>query len=247
MGVMISETSDRRIAIFTLDRPSALNALDGTMLDQLDAALSALEADRDKRAVVIAGQGRAFCAGADLKEIAIDPIERVARMHELVLRLVRFPKISVAAIDGFALGGGLELAMACTFRVASSKAIMGLPEIQMDLIPGYGGTQLLPRIVGVARALEIILGGEPIGAERALEIGLVSGLAASGKGCVEFAVEHAARYARHDPYAQGAARAAVWNGQGLPLGEALKIEYNLVSSVARRRSAAKADKPDRTR
>nr|WP_047165577.1 enoyl-CoA hydratase/isomerase family protein [Sphingomonas sp. Y57] len=235
--LIISDGLEGRCAILTLDRPKALNALNGELLDAFDAALDAVEADEGKRAVIIAGKGRAFCAGADLKESGIDAIARVERIHTLMLRLLDFPKIIVAAIDGFALGGGLELAMACSFRVASPASALGLPEIRMNLIPGYGGTQMLPRLIGAARAVEMILDGQPISAARALEIGLITAMSAEGEPVLDAALALAARYSRHGPEAQHAARRAIWRGAGLSIEDGLRLERELVSEVARSKAA----------
>lgn len=217
-------------AVLVLNRPDALNALNGPLLDALDAALDDIESDDRRRALILAGAGRAFSAGADLKEYDIDPIERVDRMHRLVLRLRDFPKISVAAIDGLALGGGLELAMACTFRIAGHGAKFGLPEIRMNLMPGYGGTQLLPRLVGVSNALEMMLSGEPIDAARALSLGLVNDLSEDPIRAAEALAKRCSRYGLS---AQQAIRAAVHNGATLPIDRALKLERELVDRVAK--------------
>lgn len=235
--LVASESHDGRCSILTLNRPKALNAINGALLDAFDAALDAVEADPRKQAVILAGKGRAFCAGADLKEVGIDPIERVDRMHALMLRLLDFPKISIAAIDGFALGGGLELAMACSFRVASPTSSLGLPEIRMNLIPGYGGTQMLPRLIGIPRATEMILDGEPISATRALEIGLINEMSAEGQSVLDAALAITARYSRHGGQAQHAARRAIWAGMGLPIEDAFKLERELVSRIARSQEA----------
>lgn len=235
--LVVSESLDGLYTILTLDRPQALNALNGELLDAFEAALDAAEADDRKRAIIVAGNGRAFCAGADLKETGIDPVARVERMHALMLRLLDFPKILIAAIDGFALGGGLELAMACSLRVAAPAALLGLPEIRMNLIPGYGGTQMLPRLIGAARAVEMILDGEPISAARALEIGLITAISAQDEPVLDAALALAARYSRHGQEAQHAARRAIWRGAGLPIEDAFRIERELVSGVARSKAA----------
>jgi enoyl-CoA hydratase len=128
-------------AVLTLNRPAVLNALDDALLDALDVELDTAEVD-SCRAVVIVGRGRAFCAGSDLGGAHGDPEARVRRMHRLVERLQTFPKITIAALNGLALGGGLEIALACTFRVAMAKAKLGLPEVKLGLIPLYGGTHV---------------------------------------------------------------------------------------------------------
>ena len=212
---------DGKIAVLTLNRPKALNALNGPMLDALDAALDAALRDR-KRAVVLQGSGRAFSAGADLKEAHADPMDRVKRVHGLVCRLQQLPIITVAAVDGFALGGGLELAMACTFRVAGPDAMMGLPEIKMGMMPGFGGTQLLPRLVGAANALEIMLSGEPLDATAALRLGLVNAISATTADVLPAAIDLADRCSRHDGEAAQAIRTSVASGASLSLKEASK-------------------------
>ena len=168
------------IAVMTLNRPEALNALSFDILREIGARVDELSAS-DARALVVTGAGdRAFCAGADIKELMNRGLE--AQRNGAILgqgvfeRLNRLPMPSIAVIDGYAFGGGLELAMACTFRIATPKAKVGQPEIKLGLIPGYGGTQRLPRLVGEARALEICMTGRTVGADEALAIGLVNRL-----------------------------------------------------------------------
>lgn len=215
-------TVDNGIAVLRLDRPRSLNAINTAMTHELDAALDRCESDEAIRAFVIVGTGRGFCVGSDLKEGGGgDPLDRVRHMHALVLRLVECPKPSVAAINGLALGGGLEIAMACTLRVAAPDARLGLPEVTHSLMPSYGGTQLLPRLVGLGRALELALTGEMIDAARAREIGLVNALA---DDCLAEAVALADRCASGGPVAQREIRRAMWGGYGLPLAEGLALE-----------------------
>src|SRR5690606_27796139 len=125
------------IAIIRLDRPKVLNAINEAMVDEIEDALDRFEEDAAVRALVIIGTGRAFCVGSDLKEGGGDPDARIARMHRLMLRLIAYPKVSVAAFNGLALGGGLEIGMACTFRVAAPDARLGLPEVTHALMPAY--------------------------------------------------------------------------------------------------------------
>ena len=154
---------------------------------------------------------------------------RIARMHQLMLRLVEYPKMSVAAINGLALGGGLEIAMACTFRVAAPQARLGLPEITHALMPAYGGTQLLPRLVGVGRALELALSGEMIDAQRAKEIGLLNAVADDPLAA---AIALAARCSRHGQVAQREIRRAMLGGICLPLADGLALEAQGALRVA---------------
>jgi enoyl-CoA hydratase len=167
------------VAILTLNRPRVLNALDSQTLDELRRAVLALKEDEAVRAVVLTGAGdRAFAAGADITELA-GQSPAAARQHALrgqhVLDLIEhMGKPVIAAINGFALGGGCELAMACTLRIAADSAKLGQPEINLGLIPGYAGTQRLARLVGRGRALELLLTGDPVGADDAFRLGLVN-------------------------------------------------------------------------
>ncbi|MFE3059925.1 enoyl-CoA hydratase/isomerase family protein [Nocardia sp. NPDC059239] len=229
-NTVIVDRSDPRAAIVRLNRPRSLNALNEPMLTALENALSAVERADDVSAVVLAGYGRAFCAGNDLHEIGVDAMSRVRRMHALMLRLQEFPKIVVAAISGYALGGGLEIAMACTFRTAESGALLGLPEIKLNLIPGFGGTQLLPRLVGEQRALDMLLSGEPVDASTALTMGLVDSVSVSDP--IDAALRLLARFPAVDSPAQQAIRAAVRRGARLDLAEALDIERDLVRGIS---------------
>lgn len=170
---------DASVATITVNRPTALNALDRATLHELDGLLDQLREDAAVTALVVTGAGeKAFVAGADIKELAalsgLQAQAHAAMGQAVFSKLEALGKPSIAAINGFALGGGLELAMACTLRIASAKARMGLPEITLGLIPGFGGTQRLPRLVGRGHALHLILGGGMIDAARAAEMGLVS-------------------------------------------------------------------------
>jgi enoyl-CoA hydratase len=167
-------------ALLTLDRPEALNALSFATLRELDTALDEI-ATGDARALLVTGAGeRAFCAGADIKELMNRSLTRqridTANGQRIVSRFGTLPMPSIALINGYAFGGGLELALACNFRLALKTARLGLPEIKLGLIPGYGGTQRLPRLVGEARALEIIMTGRTVNADEAERIGLVNRL-----------------------------------------------------------------------
>ena len=168
------------IALLEINRPEKLNALNRRTIEELHTALSTLDGDRESRMILLTGAGpKAFVAGADIAEFAsfgqAEGKELSARGQKELFDFVEQMKTPViAAINGFALGGGLELAMSCHFRVASQNARMGLPEVSLGVIPGYGGTQRLPMLVGRGRAMEMILTGGMIDAERAREIGLVN-------------------------------------------------------------------------
>ncbi|AEV33359.1 enoyl-CoA hydratase/carnithine racemase [Owenweeksia hongkongensis DSM 17368] len=173
---------EEQYSIITINRPKQMNALNKQTIEELHDALTKLNADENVRAVIITGSGeKAFVAGADIKEFAnfniSEGTELAARGHELLFDFVEnFNKPVIAAVNGFALGGGLELAMACHIRVASYNAKLGLPETGLGLIPGYGGTQRLARLIGHGRAIEMITTAQMIDAERAHEMGLVNHL-----------------------------------------------------------------------
>lgn len=168
------------IRILTLNRPQALNALNREMLSEISDFLTLVEKEDDVRCIIITGMGeKSFVAGADIKEFSDfsgQQGEQLARegQESVFNKLQNFSKPILAAINGFALGGGLELAMACHFRIASENAKLGLPEVTLGLIPGYGGTQRLPQLVGKGRAAQMIFTAEMITAQRAYEIGLVN-------------------------------------------------------------------------
>ncbi len=167
------------VAILTLNRPKVLNALNRMVLDELDAALADVHSDSAVIGIVITGGGdRAFAAGADIAEMAnataIEAREASARGQRIFGRIERLGKPVIAAVNGLALGGGCELALACHIRVGTPTAQFGQPEVKLGLIPGYGGTQRLPRIIGTSAATRMILTGEPIDAEQAFRLGLIS-------------------------------------------------------------------------
>ena len=165
-------------AVVTIDRQEALNALNTQVLNDLNAALDEIEQDSSLHCVILTGAGRSFVAGADIGEMVLFTApegKRFARHGgSIFLRIENFPIPVIAAVNGFALGGGCELSMACDIRICSSKAKFGQPEVGLGITPGFGGTQRLPRIVGVSRAMELILTAKVIGAEEAKAIGLVN-------------------------------------------------------------------------
>ena len=170
--------------VLTLNRPKVLNALNAATLDALSRAMEDARGDDGVRAIILTGAGdRAFVAGADINELAVQsPVEgreHARRGQALFDRIERLGKPVIAAINGFALGGGCELAMACTLRVAADTAKLGQPEINLGLIPGYAGSQRLPRLIGRGRALDLLLLGNPISAEEAWRIGLVNKVVAA--------------------------------------------------------------------
>lgn len=227
--MLVERCQVEEFALLTLNRPEALNALNGALLDELADAFD-WGATSGARALLITGAGeRAFCVGADIAELRGRAVPRVKRDSErgqaLFGRLDRYPLASVAIINGYAFGGGLELAMACTFRLATPNVRMGLPEIKLSLIPGYGGTQRLPRLVGEARALEMIMTGRAIHGEEALRIGLVSRVLSGDP--LPAAMAFAREFTRFSLPALGFAREAVQRALTTTLGEGLRIEADL--------------------
>jgi enoyl-CoA hydratase len=230
------------IAVVTLTRPDRLNAIGTDTLAALDAALTELDADDAVRAFVVAGEGRAFCAGADIDELSgLDGAAGFARFVRaftgVLDRLEQHPKPSVAAIDGAALGGGLELALACDLRAASDSARLGVPEIKLGLLPGAGGTQRLPRLLPHGIALQMLLTGAPLGAVDAHRLGLVNEL--SGDAPALAVGERLAReLAAGPPLALGAAKHLVQRGATLPLTDAIDLERETVAGLFETEDAA---------
>lgn len=174
---MIQLDKDGRIATLTINRPEALNALNGALLDEMDQVVSKLEKNPEIAVLIITGAGRSFAAGADIEEMAnYTPEQALAYARKgacLFRRIELLPQVVIASINGFCLGGGCELAMACDLRIASDKAKMGQPETGLGIPPGFGGTQRLPRLVGIERAKELIFTARVVRADEALAIGLV--------------------------------------------------------------------------
>jgi methylglutaconyl-CoA hydratase len=225
------EKDDGGVCRLTLARPEAMNALDRATVDALAETAVALRDDRAVRVVIVGALGdRAFSAGADLKEragMASDQVaEAVAAISRTIQAVAEIPVPTIAAINGAALGGGLELALACDLRVASSTATMGLPETTLAIIPGGGGTQRLPRIAGVARAKDLIFTGRRINAGEALEYGIVHEVVAPDELRTR-ATTLARTIASNGPVAVRAAKEAIVRGIELPVGQGLALEQTL--------------------
>lgn len=226
-------------AVLTLDRPQALNALSFALIREIGAAFDEI-AQSTARALIITGAGdKAFCAGADIKELQGRPLiaqKRGAELGQAVFaKLDRLPMASLALINGYAFGGGLELALACNFRLAAPNAALGLPEIKLGLIPGYGGTQRLPRLIGESRALELVLTGRTVKAEEALRIGLVNRLVEAPLLDAALAFVH--EFSGYGLLAQQFAREAVQRAATTTLDQGLRIEADL-STLAYRTADA---------
>ncbi len=236
-----------RLATLTINRPDKLNALNHATVKEIGDAVERAAADPDVRAVIVTGAGpKAFVAGADIAELArMDPVggRRTARLGQRVLdSLERLPKPVIAAINGFALGGGFELALACHLRVAADNAVVGLPEVGLGLIPGYGGTQRLARLAGRGRALELILTGRKVKADEALALGLVNRVVPAGEA-VHAARELAAQILANGPRAVAYALQAVREGLDMPLAQGQSLEaalFGLLASTADTREGLQA-------
>jgi enoyl-CoA hydratase/carnithine racemase len=229
------------IAEVVLDRPDAMNALSTALLVELTAHLSAVAADPSVRAVVVSAAGeRAFCVGADLKERAAMTDAQIMAQRPTFRAafgaLLALPQPVIAAVHGFALGGGCELALSCDVIVIDGSAVLGLPEATVGLVPGCGGTQLLARRVGPGRAADLIFSGRRVGADEAVAIGLADRLVAAGQAG-ESALELARQFAANSPVAVRAAKQALRNGAGLGLAAALDVE-----DAAWRTAAGSADR-----
>ena len=227
---------DAAVAVVTLSRPKVLNALNTATLDELRQAVLALQRDAEVRAIVLTGAGeKSFVAGADINELAVQtPVE--GRQHALAGQhvfdlIANLGKPVIAAINGYALGGGCELAMACTLRIAADTARLGQPEINLGIIPGYAGTQRLARLVGTGRALELLLSGDQISAAEAHRIGLVNRVVPAAELMTE-ARALARTLAAKPPVAVRYILEAVNRGAQLPLAEAQAFEATLFGLVA---------------
>lgn len=224
------------VAVLTVHRPQRLNALDASTLDELRQAVLDFQQDESIRCVIMTGAGdKAFVAGADINEFARDTPDgarqRALRGQHVFDLIEQLGKPVIAAVNGFALGGGCELAMACTLRIAADTARFGQPEINLGLIPGFAGTQRLVRLVGKTRAMELILTGNPISASDALAIGLVNRVLPAADLMKE-ARALAAELAAKPPIALRYAIEAINSGLEMPFAEACRLEAALVGMVA---------------
>ncbi len=224
------------IARVTVDRPDKLNALNDAVIGELQHCFEALRDDDSVRAVILTGAGeKAFVAGADIGELAKQtPLQArplAQKGQHLMDTIEGLPKPVIAAVNGFALGGGCELAMACHLRFASDNALLGLPEVTLGIIPGYGGTQRLPRLVGKGRAMELILSAKPIDAAEAHRIGLVNKVFPQAE--LIPATEKALRkMLGHGPVAMRFALDAVNHGSEMPLADGLDYEATFFGLLA---------------
>jgi len=234
MAEIVKVAVDAGLAVVTIDRPEALNALNDETLAGLEGAFSALGTDRAIRAVILTGTGKAFAAGADIKAIAeFTPLDARAfsQRGQRVFNLIEdFQHPVLAAVNGFALGGGCELAMACDLRIASDKAKAGQPEVNLGVIPGFGGTQRLARILGRSAAKYLLFTGEIIGAQRALELGLFNEVVAPEE-LMPRCLAIAAVIAGKAPIAVSHCKAAVNLGTETTLSHGLSHEAELFAQT----------------
>jgi enoyl-CoA hydratase len=234
-GPVVFEHRPDGVGVVTLHRPERLNALSSEVVAGLHDAFRIAGAHHAVRAIVVAGEGRAFCAGADIAELdTLDGPEGfgafVHRLTDTFDALALCPKPSVAAIHGVALGGGLELALACDLRVAEDGARLGVPEIKLGVLPGAGGTARLPRLLPKALAKQLLLSGEPLSAADAHRLGLVNEVVAAGSA-LDAALALASRLAALPPLALAAAKRLVDEGATLPLDAAVTFERETVSML----------------
>ncbi len=230
-------------AVITLNRPEQRNALNEDVLRLLRDLVRRVAADETVRAVVITGSGdRAFCAGADIRQMQSMTVERGREWallgHDVFQKIEDLPKPVIAAINGVAVGGGCELALACDFRFMVDGAQIGQPEIKLGMIPGWGGTQRLPRIVGTALAKDLVLTGRLMASDEAHRVGLVNGVAPPG-GVLEQALVYATQFASLPPLAVGFAKRAIDGGIDLPLRDGNRLEVEQFG-----RAFATADKAE---
>jgi enoyl-CoA hydratase len=235
------------VALLTVNRPDKLNALNRDTMGELADAFDRIRNDTAIRALILTGAGeKAFVAGADINELAVlSPMEAqalAARGQSIFRGLEQMRKPSVAAVNGFALGGGLELAMSCTIRVAGPNAKFGQPEVKLGLVPGYGGTQRLPRLVGRGRALEMLLSGETIDVAEAYRIGLVNAVTPAGE-LLNFCHQWLRKTLANGPHAVALTLEAVDVGLDCGLDEGLRFEaaaFGLAAATEDRREGTRA-------
>jgi enoyl-CoA hydratase/carnithine racemase len=231
-ATLIVETAEA-VALIKLNRPEALNALNGQLMDELTAALDAAEADEAVRAIVITGSDRAFAAGADIKEMAPKSYAEVFSEDFITRnweRVTRCRKPVIAAVAGYALGGGCELAMMCDFIIAADNARFGQPEINLGVIPGAGGTQRLTRFVGKSKAMEMVLTGRMMDAAEAERAGLVSRIVPVAE-LLPAAMAAAKKIASLSPQAVMIAKELVGAAYETPLSQGVRMERRLFHSL----------------
>jgi len=221
---------ENKIALLKINRPEAMNSLNEEVLDELELAVDFLKSSEEADVLIITGEGRAFVAGADIAAMStmssLDGKSFGEKGNRIFRKIETLDKPVIAAVNGFALGGGCELSMACDIRIASAKAKFGQPEVGLGITPGFGGTQRLPRIVGAAKSKELIFTGEIIKADEALRIGLVS-YVTEPEELMEKAYEMAGKFAKNAQLAVRFSKEAINSGIETDIETGLGIEENL--------------------
>jgi enoyl-CoA hydratase len=222
------------VALLTINRPEALNAFNVAVLDELSEAVTQVESDDEVRVLIITGAGKAFVAGADIAHMSGFSPQQAKEWsdlgHRTLGKIENMKKPVIAAVNGYALGGGNELAMACDIRVASDRAVFGQPEVKLGMIAGFGGTQRLTRLVGSGRAKEILFTGDHYHADAAYTMGLVNKVVPAGE-LLDYCRDMAKRIAARGPRAVRLSKEAVNRGQDVDLEKALQIESELYADV----------------
>ena len=232
---LLVERSEATMVI-TMNRPKALNALNAATIRELGRAVDEIAADPSIRAVIITGAGeKAFVAGADISEIntvesALQGTRMSESLHEVFFKMAELPQVVIAAINGFALGGGFELALACDIRLASEGAQVGLPEVTLGLVPGWGGALRLQRLVGSGMAKYLVMSGERIKADEALRLGLVEKVYPAGE-LLQAAHDLAARIAKNAPLATAMAKRLIDRGAEMGLRDAVAYETGIFGQL----------------
>jgi enoyl-CoA hydratase len=224
------------VTVLSIHRPEVLNALNRETLGEVEDFARRFLADPEQQALLVTGSGtKSFISGADINELAVlDPrgAEDISRFGQRVLDLLdQSPKLVIAAINGYAFGGGCELALACHLRLASENAVLGLPEVSLGIIPGYGGTQRLPRLIGPARALELMASARRVKADEAERIGLVNRVLPQDQLLAE-AEKLALAVLKNGPLAVAAVLEAVHRGMQMPIADGLRLESSLFGILA---------------
>jgi enoyl-CoA hydratase len=235
MGDTVTFEKKNDIGILKINRPKALNAISVQVIRDLDEHLDKIDADRNLRGLIVTGSGdKAFVAGADISEMAkmnTDQAREFAKRGQAVLRRLEIIKIPViAAVNGFALGGGTELACACDFIYASENAVFGQPEVMLGLMPGFGGTQRLSRFIGLGKARELIYTGEQIDVQKAYEWGLVNKICKSDELLSE-ALKTLEVIATRAPLAVASSKEAINDGYDVPIDKGMSFELDLFSDL----------------
>jgi enoyl-CoA hydratase len=224
-----------KILEIILNRPDRLNAINKKLSEELEGAIDVAAEDSEVKVIIFSGNGNSFCAGADIKEMNFNSLEEVEvflkKIHALFNKIENIEKPTIAAINGYALGGGCELALLCDIRIASERSTIGVPEIKMGFLPGAGGTQRLPRLIGIGNALEMLFTGEPLDANSAYRIGLFNKVVEHGK-LMDEALKLAGILVDRSALAIKMAKKLVKNGINMDLKSALKFEIQCVGYLS---------------